>query len=849
MNRSVMDRQMFKKGGPVYMQQGGMAPMPAPMPAGPGPEVMAGAMGQIDPNSIDINQAAQGAMQQGIDPAMLEGMLGQYAEQMDDLENAQDYEQVINGIRGDTAPIEQRYTELAGIVGQEDAQQTPESVLALVQPVMLMASVDQGIGGLAMEEMNAPVEGAMAEGIMSTVNMGAQEPTQGLGGPAPVNFKQGGAVQYMAPGGAADPRMQALYEQNLDMFSQIDDPAQRAADLEEQRDLTQAQMLFDVAQGALMFATPGERRMSPAERLAQAFTPVLGNIGARAGEFGKFKQAQKDQDRQLRLGALQAAQTQRQGELTREAAAANVKPGDTYQIKDGEGKVLWQGPIGTVGQQKELMTKYPTAVSVTEVTAPKAPDFVTFINPNDLTDYFTFDKNNLSSENQRAMETVRLAKTEDGSGFKYRITGQYTPSKDGGTGSSRVNFILRSTGETEMVDLSTPEGQTRANELEELGYLKAGVAPLDSDSVTAKLQVFVNTQDPTDIQSFDMNDPEQRKQANDLGPNYLPTTMPSMKDLAEGTSLGNSYEAKFMQLTSSPETLEQYADGTLNAFDANIINSFITQETRLKPVVDRTTGEARLVPGFVLAPALEQAIEQRKQIEGATLPKLNGKNILDPVAAQLDDDPNTTGRIKFLPDGTIDFDTFKDDNTFIITGLDLTQSQDWRSTVTRLFNAAAGQLKIGSGYAGEGGRITSQTDTQLNALAKKINRIARQGIDGKVFAFDVETVKKETEGFTPGGAKTDYKARDQLVTVRNTLAQMYTSAYEIVQKPQEYPTGDALSTARKLLPEVENLLAETTAAIAIYDRYLGGNPMDATITDRAATTSVTGALPRASGSQ
>ena len=844
-----MDRQMFKKGGPVYMQQGGMAPPPAPMPAGPGPEVMAGAMGQIDPNAIDINQAAQGAMQQGIDPAMLEGMLGQYANQMEDLENAQDYEQVINGIRGDTAPIEQRYTELAGIVGQEDAQATPESVLALVQPVMLMASVDQGIGGLAMEEMNAPVEGAMAEGIMSTVNMGAQEPDQGLGGPAPVNFRQGGAVQYMLTGGAADPRMQALYEQNLEMFSQIDDPAQRAADLEEQRNLTQAQMLFDVAQGALMFATPGERRMSPAERLAQAFTPVLGNIGARAGEFGKFKQAQKDQDRQLRLGALQAAQTQRQGELTREAAAANVKPGDTYQIKDAEGKVLWQGPIGTVGQQNELMKKYPTAVSVTEITAPKAPDFVTFINPNDPTDYFTFDKNNLSSENQRAIETVRTARTDDGAGFKYRITGQFTPSKEGATGSSRVNFINRSTGDTEMVDLSTPEGQTRANELEDLGYLKAGVAPLDSDSVTAKLQVFVNTEDPTDIQRFDMNDPEQRKKANELGPEYLPTTMPSMKDLAEGTSLGNSYEAKFMQLTSSPETLEQYADGTLNAFDANIINSFITQETRMKPVVDRTTGQATLVPGFVLAPALQQAIEQRKQIEGATLPLLNGKNILDPVAAQLDDDPNTTGRIKFLPDGSIDFDTFKDDNTFIITGLDLTKSQDFMSSVTRFFNVVAGQLDIGSGYAGETGKITSQTDTQLNALAKKINRIARQGVDGKVFAFDLEMIKEETEGFRPGGAKTDYKARDQLVTVRNTLAQMYTAAYNTLQNPEDDPGGQRLSSAKGLLPEIENLLAETTAAIAIYDRYLGGNPMDATITDRASTTSVTGGLPRASGSQ
>ena len=28
---------------------------------------------------------------------------------MEDLENAEDYETVINGIRGDTAPIEQRY--------------------------------------------------------------------------------------------------------------------------------------------------------------------------------------------------------------------------------------------------------------------------------------------------------------------------------------------------------------------------------------------------------------------------------------------------------------------------------------------------------------------------------------------------------------------------------------------------------------------------------------------------------------------------------------------------------------------------------------------------------------------
>ena len=40
------------------------------------------------------------------------------------------------------------------MVGEEDAAQTPESVLALTQPAIMMGAVDQGIGGLAAEEMS-----------------------------------------------------------------------------------------------------------------------------------------------------------------------------------------------------------------------------------------------------------------------------------------------------------------------------------------------------------------------------------------------------------------------------------------------------------------------------------------------------------------------------------------------------------------------------------------------------------------------------------------------------------------------------------------------------------------------
>jgi len=681
----------------------------------------------------------------------------------------------------------------------------------------------------------------MAEGIMSTVNMGAPEaPVQVPGGPAPVNFNQGGAVQYMNVGGAADPsRMQTLYNEELALLNQIDDPATREANLAEQQKMTKAGILFDIAQGALSFAGgAGRPGATPAEQLASAFTPVVGNIGARAGDLNKFKQSQTAQDRQLRLGAMQGARQAYQGELTRAAAAANVKPGETFQVKDAEGTLLWQGPIGTVGAQQKIMARYPNAVSFTEVTDPKAPEYITFIDPNNLSNFHVFNKNDMSKDNQDKMELIRQSVNDEGQPV-YRITGAFTPSKDSGSASSVQNFILKSTGQTETVDLSTREGQARKAELIELGYVKGGVADVDGDSTTAKLQVIVNRDDPTDQQTFDMNDPDQRAAANELlKGRYLPTTVPSYADAVAGAELGNDRESKFIKLTANPATLTAYADGTLDAETANIINGFITQNTRQKAVVDTTTGQATLVAGYKLPPVLINAIVERRKIEGATLPSTEGVDILNVTNAEVSPDETDTGRIKFLPDGTIDFSTFDDDNTFLITGIDLTKSQTWRSSMNRFFNQVAGQLKIGDGYGGDSGKITSQADTQLNALATQINRIARKGIDGKVFAMDVASVEEQTSKFRPGGSKTDVSARDQLVTVRNTLAAMYGDAYTIASNPESYPTGTKLKDAQTLLPQIERYLAETTAAIAVYDRFLTTDPITDAVKDRSVTSTL-----------
>jgi exonuclease VII small subunit len=118
----------------VPMQEGGMAmPPQGMMPAAP-PAAM--------PEMAQAQQA-------GMDPAILEQMLSQASQGIMALDEAEDYEQVMNSMRETDATIEERRMELADIVGEQDAQQTPESVLTLVQPVMMMAKVDEGIGGLA----------------------------------------------------------------------------------------------------------------------------------------------------------------------------------------------------------------------------------------------------------------------------------------------------------------------------------------------------------------------------------------------------------------------------------------------------------------------------------------------------------------------------------------------------------------------------------------------------------------------------------------------------------------------------------------------------------------------------
>jgi hypothetical protein len=311
---------MAEGGDPMMMSEGIMSTAPAM--GAPSPEMMAQQGAEMmDPNTV--GQMIEGAEAAGFS----------------DPEAAGSFEEMMNSVSGENKSAEERRSDLASIVGPEDAGQTPESVLALVTPVVELALVDQGIGPMAQEQMNTPIEGDMGEGIMTMAangnmgvgneppvnfNLGGEVRRRGDEDPVPV-FMNGGPVQYFAPENTnrvagkgfnlndllsaltktsnsqpTVPDLQKTFEDKKGIYSSI------LGDPEEQKKMTQAQMLFDIANTALTFAAPmpGEKSgLSPAQRLAMAATTTKlpQTISARAAES-------RSQQQKLDLAALQSAE-------------------------------------------------------------------------------------------------------------------------------------------------------------------------------------------------------------------------------------------------------------------------------------------------------------------------------------------------------------------------------------------------------------------------------------------------------------------------------------------------------------------------------------------------------------
>jgi hypothetical protein len=334
---------------PLFRQMGG--------PVAPG---MAAQEAMPDPAMAQQLQSAE----QSTAANMQRVGQGYVSQTMGALDAAETPKDLIDAIRGNQMPLEARFQELAQLVGEQDAMRTPESVLALVQPTIMMTeqgAMDSGIGELMqglVGQVDMETAGGqptpMGQGVGSLMMAGAPaEQPMGVGQPPVANFRQGGVVQRFQTGGEAS-RLQQLYSEMLPTYQSI------LGDGGEQRRLTQAQILFDIADRAGAFAAGVDPRTgqrvqgSPAAQLAAAASGLGGQIGKRLG-------SQEEQDRALRLAALQAAQgeysAERAAARAAAAAGANRGIGALYDLRDSEGNLIRRVPVSNRGELDRLIAE------------------------------------------------------------------------------------------------------------------------------------------------------------------------------------------------------------------------------------------------------------------------------------------------------------------------------------------------------------------------------------------------------------------------------------------------------------------------------------------------------------
>lgn len=259
---------------------------------------------------------------------------------------------LMNNLRGDMRSVDARVEELADMVGYNAAVETPEAVLALLQPVLgaqeAMAAMPPMMPGGPAMPPGAPavappqppmppggiaaLGGAMPPEMAAVPPMPMEVPAQAAPMQTPIQMRNGGLVQrfrngsdeegvtaqnisyppdlvekarseivnFLAQKPIAAPDLATEVERRVPLYQQVLGMGDRSS--------TQAQILFDIAQGGLNLAAgttaggqPLRGRQSAASRLASAFQALPSQIGARVGELEKG-------ERQVRLAALQAAE-------------------------------------------------------------------------------------------------------------------------------------------------------------------------------------------------------------------------------------------------------------------------------------------------------------------------------------------------------------------------------------------------------------------------------------------------------------------------------------------------------------------------------------------------------------
>lgn len=344
MGRGVIPRGMEEGGLAALMPASDAAMMEEGMVD---PAMMQG--GPLNPAEAEFAGDLVSATQEGEQMG-----LGYLAQTMDGIDNASNTEELINSIRGTSQPLEARVQELATFVGEEDAMRTPESVLTMVQPVIMMTdegAIDTGIGELMQGVMgDTEMSADMGQGVGALMAQGQPAPEMAPQMPPmapppqmaqapmapPQQFAAGGPVVHMAEAG--DPAkkqlaLQAYFDEYLPVYENLIGSSNE--DREKDRALALAKAGFQFASG----------RDAKGQNIAgSGFLANLASAGAGfTDDIGAIDREQRKLAQGTKTLALQSAFSTDQAKRAAEASMAEKAFDRNTKLKVEALKVLAQG--------------------------------------------------------------------------------------------------------------------------------------------------------------------------------------------------------------------------------------------------------------------------------------------------------------------------------------------------------------------------------------------------------------------------------------------------------------------------------------------------------------------------
>jgi hypothetical protein len=823
--------------GITGMQEGGVAMPPTEQPPMPMPEQPPMPAGeQLDPNIVQqaLTQAAGG---------------------IGDLDQAQNYEQVMNTMRGDQATVEQRRQELAGVVGPQDAGQTPESVLTLVQPVMMLANVDQGIGELAQQEMTQPMEGPMAEGIMSTV---PEPPMMEAGGNAPVNFNQGGEVrpiQNFALGGDAKTspfgnlpgRGGELAREAFDLRrGLLSDPA----DLKRQRDLSQAQALFDIAQTAVTFAAPmpGERPgMSPAERLALATstTKLPEKIGASAQALMDAEKAQKQQDKAVMLSAIESGEKELAAERQRAFTASESQKARDFDLLKLDKQLDFNRFENETNREHELRL----------VNERAKIQFGLKEYERDTSERGLAIKGQLNERLARlnaqltsAQATINFERSLEMQGVK--TLDQIKIMK----ATSSENKDLAAFNNQLSKDLAAFNNKLSQDSMFKQQKFQAAQNALDraqKDKIQLNDQNFKKYMQE-ELQKFQMSENDKNRALQESQFEVTTALKERGLDLQEGTlsiqAIAQAFDEKYKseKLAIERMALESTALGS-KAETAQI--SYLTDAERLKKYETNTLGDETaqyeqvlltyVQPSYTwngttwsknpkpsLSPIIQKAIKTRKE-NGFEIPDIAG--IFTDKRTVKDYDSPKFKQSLFNDDGSVNFNAKGWDripNTTIDKTVGYEKATGLGSVPQRIANYFTETFReaFGTGPLSAEGQDLTRADRDILFLREELLRAINNMSDDRVLKVDQDAMRALTEGFAPGALKTDETALGTLRSLRGLLQRAFTSYAS--SDPEYFPEVEGRFSDTRVVKDrtqalrLRSLLKDVLTLENVYGDYL-----------------------------